>query len=91
MRQVVVAHDFAHALVEGAPPGGVFVDQPVLGGVRAEGVVDFIDIKFFGLFGLDRWPTFNVADSAVVVCGFMLVISFIVTSIKEVKENKSEE
>ena len=58
---------------------------------RAEGVVDFIDIKFFGLFGLDRWPTFNVADSAVVVCGFMLVISFIVTSIKEAKENKSEE
>ena len=37
---------------------------------RAEGVVDFIDIKFFGLFGLERWPTFNVADSAVVVCGY---------------------
>ncbi|MBP3708931.1 MAG: signal peptidase II [Treponema sp.] len=46
---------------------------------RAEGVVDFIDVKFFGLFGLERWPTFNVADSAVVVCGIVLVISFLVT------------
>ena len=46
---------------------------------RAEGVVDFIDVKFYGLFGLERWPTFNVADSAVVVCGILLVISFAVT------------
>ena len=45
---------------------------------RPEGVVDFLDFKFFGLFGLDRWPTFNIADSSVVVCGFILVISFLV-------------
>ncbi len=54
---------------------------------RAEGVVDFIDVKFYGIFGLARWPTFNVADSAVVVCGILLVISFIITSVK----NKSPE
>lgn len=61
---------------------------------RAEGVVDFIDVKFYGLFGLERWPTFNVADSAVVVCGLLLVISFIVASVKEskqVKDTSSEE
>ena len=52
---------------------------------RPAGVVDFIDVKFYGLFGLERWPTFNVADSAVVVCGIMLVISFIVSIIKEKK------
>lgn len=46
---------------------------------RAEGVVDFIDVKFYGIFGLERWPTFNVADSAVVVCGILLIISFAVT------------
>lgn len=46
---------------------------------RTEGVVDFIDVKFFGLFGLERWPTFNVADLAVVVCGILLIISFAVT------------
>jgi signal peptidase II len=45
--------------------------------VRAEGVVDFIDVKFFGIFGLDRWPTFNIADSSVVICGIILIISFI--------------
>lgn len=54
---------------------------------RAEGVVDFIDVKFYGLFGLERWPTFNVADSAVVVCGILLIISFI-GSIKNDKKNK---
>lgn len=53
---------------------------------RSEGVVDFIDIKFYGLFGLQRWPTFNVADSAVVVCGILLIISFIISLKKEKEE-----
>ena len=57
---------------------------------RAEGVVDFIDVKFYGLFGMERWPTFNIADSAVVVCGILLIISFIVTSINESKSSKEE-
>ncbi len=52
---------------------------------RAEGVVDFIDVKFFGIFGMERWPTFNVADAAVVVCGIMLLISFIVVTLREKK------
>lgn len=47
---------------------------------RAEGVVDFLDVKFYGLFGMERWPTFNVADAAVVVCGILLIISFITTN-----------
>ena len=46
---------------------------------RAEGVVDFIDVKFYGLFGLQRWPTFNIADAAVVVCGVILFLSFIIS------------
>lgn len=54
---------------------------------RAEGVIDFIDVKFYGLFGLERWPTFNVADSAVVVCGILLIISFAIT-IKGGQEEK---
>lgn len=45
---------------------------------RAEGVVDFIDVKFFGLFGLDRWPTFNIADSAIVVCALGLFITIFI-------------
>lgn len=45
---------------------------------RPDGVVDFIDCYFFGLFGMERWPTFNVADSSVVVCGILFAISFII-------------
>jgi len=45
---------------------------------RPMGVVDFISVKFFGIFGLARWPTFNLADSALVVGAIALVVSFIV-------------
>jgi signal peptidase II len=44
---------------------------------RPEGVVDFLDFRFYGLFGLERWPTFNVADATVVVCGILLLITLI--------------
>lgn len=57
---------------------------------RAEGVVDFIDVKFYGLFGMQRWPTFNVADSAVVVCGIILIISFVILVKKESDEAKEK-
>ena len=57
---------------------------------RPEGVVDFIDVKFYGLFGLDRWPTFNVADAAVLVCGFLLIISFVRAMIQESREQKGQ-
>jgi signal peptidase II len=42
---------------------------------RPDGVVDFISVKFYGLFGFERWPTFNVADSSVVVCCILLFIT----------------
>ena len=45
---------------------------------RPAGVVDFLDFKFFGIFGLERWPTFNVADATVVVTGILLFISFLI-------------
>ena len=47
---------------------------------RSEGVVDFISVKFYGLFGFERWPTFNVADSSVVVCCILLFITIIIDS-----------
>jgi signal peptidase II len=50
--------------------------------VRPEGVVDFLDVKFYGLFGLERWPTFNVADASVVVCGVLLVISVLASEVR---------
>jgi signal peptidase II len=53
---------------------------------RSEGVVDFISVKFYGLFGFERWPTFNVADSSVVVCCILLFITIIIVG----KKNKNE-
>lgn len=46
---------------------------------RPAGVVDFIDVRFFGILGMDRWPTFNIADMSVVVCGILLLLSFIIS------------
>ena len=45
---------------------------------RSEGVVDFISVKFYGLFGFERWPTFNVADSSVVVCCLLLFVTILI-------------
>ncbi len=44
---------------------------------RAGGVVDFVDVKFYGLLGFERWPTFNLADSTVVVAGILLLVSYL--------------
>ena len=51
---------------------------------RPDGVVDFVSVKFYGLFGMERWPTFNIADASVVVCCIVLFLS-ILFSPKEVK------
>jgi len=49
---------------------------------RPDGVVDFISVRLPNflefLFGTNpRWPTFNIADSAVVVCCLLLFFSII--------------
>lgn len=41
---------------------------------RSFRVVDFISVKVYGLFGFERWPTFNVADASLVVSGILLAI-----------------
>jgi signal peptidase II len=54
---------------------------------RSEGVVDFISVRFYGLFGFERWPTFNVADSSVVVCCILLFITIIIDSVNKKPED----
>ena len=49
-----------------------------------EGVVDFISVKFYGIFGLERWPTFNISDSCVVVFVILFALSVIFTKEKKV-------
>jgi signal peptidase II len=38
-------------------------------------VVDFISVKFYGFLGFDRRPTFNLADSFVVIFGLLLLVT----------------
>jgi len=45
---------------------------------RADGVVDFVSVKFYGIFGMERWPTFNVADSSVVICCCILFVTMLI-------------
>ena len=41
---------------------------------RPDWVVDFISVRVYGFLGFERWPTFNVADAAIVVTGILLMI-----------------
>ncbi|MBR6295442.1 MAG: signal peptidase II [Treponema sp.] len=58
---------------------------------RPAGVVDFIDCYFPIYFKSKRWPTFNVADSFVVVCGALFVITFIMQIVSDAKKSKSKD
>ena len=57
--------------------------------IRPDGVIDFIDFKFYGIIGFERWPTFNLADASVVVAGVILLISFLRDEIRR-KKNEQE-
>ena len=57
---------------------------------RTEGVVDFIDVKFYGLFGLERWPTFNIADASVVIAFALLILFSFFKKNKEVASEKKK-
>jgi signal peptidase II len=50
---------------------------------RPEGVVDFISVNFYGFLGFSRWPTFNLADSFVVVFGILLLLTVFVNPPRE--------
>jgi len=54
---------------------------------RVAWVVDFISVKVYGLFGFERWPTFNLADASIVVFTLLLLISIFVYGIKEREKN----
>ncbi len=54
---------------------------------REEWVVDFISVKVFGLFGFERWPTFNIADASVVISAILLLITLIFTQTHHAEAN----
>jgi signal peptidase II len=57
---------------------------------RPDGVVDFIDVNTYGILGLPpRWPTFNLADSALTISIILFVIFFIITEIRSRGEKRT--
>lgn len=57
---------------------------------RPAGVVDFIDCWFpKKLIASGRWPTFNVADMAVVICGCLFILTFVLQVIEDMKKKKT--
>lgn len=55
---------------------------------RPDGVVDFIDVKFYGIFGWERFPTFNIADAFISVCAVGLFVTFLLAYIKKASKQK---
>jgi signal peptidase II len=47
--------------------------------LRPDGVVDFISVRLYGFLGFEWWPTFNVADSSVVVCVLLWLFSMLLS------------
>jgi signal peptidase II len=53
---------------------------------RPEGVVDIVSVKIYGFLGMERWPTFNAADSSVVICCLILLFTMVFTKNQNNKE-----
>ncbi len=51
-------------------------------------VVDFISVKFYGILGMDRFPTWNVADSSVVISVGLLLITIIADELRKKEKRK---
>lgn len=55
---------------------------------RPDGVVDFISFSLFGILGLDRFPTFNIADLSITIGALFLLISGFLLEEKDVTDDK---
>ena len=49
-------------------------------------VVDWISFDFFGILGMDRFPTWNIGDGCVVVSVNILLITLIIDEVKNAKK-----
>ena len=51
-------------------------------------VVDWISVKFYGIFGFERFPTWNVGDGVIVISVSILLLTLVMDEIKRGKEEK---
>ncbi|MEN6296733.1 MAG: signal peptidase II [Rectinema sp.] len=52
---------------------------------RPEGVVDFISVNMYGFLGMERFATFNIADSAITIGEILLVIGLLISEFQKPK------
>ena len=55
---------------------------------RSMRVVDWISTNNYGWFGMERFPTYNIADAAVVISVILLIISIIASERRSSDEQK---
>ena len=53
-------------------------------------VVDWISFKFFGILGMERFPTWNIGDACVVVSVSILLVTLIIDEIKRGKKKEAK-
>lgn len=54
---------------------------------RSFRVVDFLSVKVYGFMGLQRWPTWNIADASLVVSAILLALTILRTPTKKKETN----
>lgn len=54
---------------------------------RADGVVDFISINMYGFLGIERFATFNIADSAITIGEILLILGLLVLEFRKPKND----
>jgi len=82
---------YAYALILGGGTGNV-IDR-----IRLDYVVDFISVYHngFSIFGFDVKPwyfaIFNIADSAVTIAAFLIIIDYFMTRKKEKQDKQNNQ
>ena len=55
---------------------------------RGMSVVDFISTNNYGFLGMERFPTYNIADASVVICVILMILTIIFPSRDNKEKNK---
>lgn len=53
-------------------------------------VVDFMANRVYGLFGMEFWPTWNIADASLVVSAVLLLLSLLFPKKNDILEKKRD-
>ncbi|HNP93037.1 MAG TPA: signal peptidase II [Rectinema sp.] len=58
--------------------------------LRPQGVVDFISVNMYGFLGMERFATFNIADSAITIGEILLILGFLILEFHKPKAQSSQ-